>query len=429
LREVLPAKAAANRNAELDAQIAEDPTDRSRYLVYGDWLQQQGDSRGALIALHDAADRGEKGAADAAALLLREHRYSLLGLLDGVSEIELEWQLGFIRHAHLAYGTQKALLAGLATLLEAESARFLQSIAIDPLADKKTPDPQPIVELLLERAPKTLAHLQVGKPGKWTLPDELRAAFPRLERDPTVVWDEVLAKIAEQKRLEIRFLDAKKLPKLEPRSGKPAADPDQILLGLRAEIEKSKPIGIVAALPRVFTRESVDAFALALVQQWMKNDDQAIVKFAFDATGPLGGDACAKFLGSNLTTWSHARAVQAIDHLKRIGSDCALYQIIRLVLLPGLQPRRDAAETLLEELAKARGCSFDELLDEIAPPDNDLIGQRAWLSRLIVHGHRIAPAAFRRIAKHPIRGPLAATRSRGPRSPAASDFGESCARE
>ena len=220
-------------------------------------------------------------------------------------------------------------------MLDAESARFLQSIAIDPLETRKPPETQPIVDLLIEHAPRTLAHLQIGKPGTWTLPDELRAEFPRLERDPNVVWDEVLAKVAEQKRLEIKNIDPKKLPKLEPRSGKPDADPKPILVGLRAELEKAKPIGIVAALPRAFTRESVDAFALALAEHWAALTDQSAAKWAFDGIGALGGDACAKFLGGNLAGWSHARSLQGIEHLTRIGSDLAIYQIIRLALLPG----------------------------------------------------------------------------------------------
>src|SRR5262245_57286291 len=37
------------RNPELEALIEEDPNDLSRYLIYGDWLQQQGDPRGELV--------------------------------------------------------------------------------------------------------------------------------------------------------------------------------------------------------------------------------------------------------------------------------------------------------------------------------------------------------------------------------------------
>jgi hypothetical protein len=64
---------------------------------------------------------------------------------------------------------------------------------------------------------------------------------------------------------------------------------------------------------------------------------------------------------------------------------------------------------MLEEIAKTRGRSFDDLLDELHPPDSDVLVQRAWLTRLLVHGHRIAPETFRRIAAHPIRGRFAAT--------------------
>ena len=53
-------------NAQLEAAIAEDPDDVQRWLVYADWLQEAGDPRGELIALH-AAKKGAKAKAHAAA--------------------------------------------------------------------------------------------------------------------------------------------------------------------------------------------------------------------------------------------------------------------------------------------------------------------------------------------------------------------------
>ncbi|MBA2541436.1 MAG: TIGR02996 domain-containing protein, partial [Deltaproteobacteria bacterium] len=413
VRETLPAKAGTHRDPDLEAQILEDPSDRARFVVYSDWLQQQGDPRGALIALHDKADQGDKTAADAAALLLVEHRYALLGLLDGVAEIELDWELGFIRQARLRYASQATLLAGLETLLAAESARFLKSIAIDPI-ERKQPEAAPIVTLLLERAPKTLTQLHIGKPGMFTIPAELFAAFPRLQRDPAVVWAEVTAAISEQRKLKVDLV-AKKLPALVARVPGIEADATQILIGLKAELDKQRPIGVIAALVQTFTRDSLDRFAHGMLTQWIK--DQT-VKWAFDAVGLLGGDACAAILGAHLAEWSHARSLQACEHLRRIGTDLAVCEIAGLVLrAAGPHPRRIAARELLEQLAAERRIDVDTLLVRTCPTElqHNSSGrltetQRNWFMQVMTDGIRIAPADFRRhVCEHPLRQPLAAT--------------------
>ncbi len=45
------------RNPELEAALLDDPTNEPAWLVYGDWLQQQGDPRGTYIAALRAAAR------------------------------------------------------------------------------------------------------------------------------------------------------------------------------------------------------------------------------------------------------------------------------------------------------------------------------------------------------------------------------------
>src|SRR5262249_46512850 len=90
---------------EWEERIARAPDSDDTFLVYGDWLQSQGDPRGELVAVHAAALAGKK-TSGAEKDLLDEHRDSLLGPLAAWSgeerQLELNWHLGFARSIRLA---------------------------------------------------------------------------------------------------------------------------------------------------------------------------------------------------------------------------------------------------------------------------------------------------------------------------------------
>src|SRR6185436_7697878 len=307
MRDALPPAPYAARDAVLEAVIAEDPDDPARYLVYADWLQLREDARGLLISLHHAAHQHprDKARAAAAAELLHEHRYALLGRLEpytrprpghAEAEIDLDWFMGYLRGARLRFAGDARLADGLACLLETPSSAFLQELVIDPLDGKRAPDPAPIVGLLLERAPRTLCRIQIGKPGAWQVPPELREALPRLARDPTALWAEISAMLAKQRKLKIE-LDAAQLPAPRPRlrGAELAVDMPALLVGLKAELDRQKPLGLLAALPQVFTRDSLDELAVAMAHQWMALGEDA-ARWSFEALGTLGGDRTAALL-------------------------------------------------------------------------------------------------------------------------------------
>ncbi|AGC44675.1 WGR domain-containing protein [Myxococcus stipitatus DSM 14675] len=124
----------AASNPELEAAILQDPDAVDAYLVYGDWLQAQGDPRGELIALHHA--RVE------ATGFLQRHQKQLLGdalawALESRS-LELDWELGFIRAARvgprspLAEATASKILR---ELLRHPSGRFLRALSVGGISD------------------------------------------------------------------------------------------------------------------------------------------------------------------------------------------------------------------------------------------------------------------------------------------------------
>lgn len=88
-----PKPSGPQRDAKLEAVIAKNLDDVDAFRVYGDWLSEQGDVRGELIALQT-----KRGHDKAAMTLIDEHREHFLGDLHHLSEelLRLTWRNGFI---------------------------------------------------------------------------------------------------------------------------------------------------------------------------------------------------------------------------------------------------------------------------------------------------------------------------------------------
>ncbi|MFO0736149.1 MAG: TIGR02996 domain-containing protein [Labilithrix sp.] len=141
-------RALATANEELEAVILEDPLDPSGWLVYGDWLQAEGDPRGELVAVQAklARDPGNPELMEAQRELFRTHGD---GLLEGLHRwlvptadrgplFRLSWEFGFLWTANVAPSGHHLpeLIAGLRALLTHPSARFLHALTIaTPPAD------------------------------------------------------------------------------------------------------------------------------------------------------------------------------------------------------------------------------------------------------------------------------------------------------
>ncbi|HEY0254604.1 MAG TPA: TIGR02996 domain-containing protein, partial [Kofleriaceae bacterium] len=144
-----------DRAAQLEAAIAEAPERREPYLVYADYLLEQGDRRGTLIMEHAAGNARQALARELA--LQRD-------------DVEQTWFMGFIETARIK--SERPLYA-LEELFAHPSGKFIQQLAFD----RATPG---LVPFLIAHAPKTLARVQVGPVGMWTPPSELVEAFPRM---------------------------------------------------------------------------------------------------------------------------------------------------------------------------------------------------------------------------------------------------------
>ncbi|QSQ17586.1 WGR domain-containing protein [Myxococcus landrumensis] len=128
-------------NPELEAAILKAPDDEAAYLVYGDWLQGQGDPRGEFIALQHARSQAIGSAATThkrqVAAFLKKHQAQMLGgeltRASLAEELVVDWHLGFIRAARLGKADAESRLdvpSAVRALLTHPSARFLRGLSI-----------------------------------------------------------------------------------------------------------------------------------------------------------------------------------------------------------------------------------------------------------------------------------------------------------
>ena len=164
---------------KLEAAIAANVDDTDAYLVYGDWLQGQGDPRGELIALQHARTAKAK---KAEAELLAKHASLFL-----LEDVVVEWHLGFWKSARIVDDT-KAVLRKLA---RHPSAKLLRHLSFGRTHGRRQVQYEPIIKQLVKQRWPHLRGLDFGD-----FPDEdwqvewsyvgnitpLYKAFPKLER-------------------------------------------------------------------------------------------------------------------------------------------------------------------------------------------------------------------------------------------------------
>jgi predicted DNA-binding WGR domain protein len=143
------------------------------------------------------------------------------------------------------------------------------------------------------------------------------------------------------------------------------------VLGALRETTLGSATPMLAALKAHADPLSLDAFAWNLFERWLTEGAASKEKWAMLAIGHLGGDGCALKLTPLVRAWpgesQHARAVVGLECLRAIGSDAALMQLNGIAQKLKFQGLKNKAQEFMEEIAKARGLSRDELDDLIVP--------------------------------------------------------------
>lgn len=404
-------------NGELEALIAKDPDDVDGYLVYGDWLEAQGDPRGALIALQADQRRGA-GLERAIEAHLEKHRRELLGELADYTpyQVELDWRLGFLDRVRLKVG-DRDLLPTLKALLDEPASRFLRRLELEPEDATAT---AACVSLLLAKGPATLRYLKMGS---WTLAGdpreaELKARFPRLELPLDAQWREILRELRTSRPTKMHYRP-EELPPLTTRPGVSLLEPIDaatVLGAIRLELGQERPVQALSAIRRTFTDESLDEFMVAVGKQYDRIREPAKNRWAFFAMGPLGGDRCAAWLGDEMAHATPQRAQQSCELLGRIGTGLALYDLYGFAKDTRLRStHRRAAEETLAHVVADRHVGLNDLLDRAVPATAPeaahariLATATRRLEERMIAGRRLALHELRRyFVEHPLIGALA----------------------
>jgi uncharacterized protein (TIGR02996 family) len=193
-------------NIDLEAQIKAAPDDEDAFMVYGDWLQEQGDPRGDLVAVQRHLERApkDKQVKKTEAELFEKHgKYLVPPLLwklanapvrKSAARSEIVWRAGFIDRVRIARATEPkedepGVQAVVRELLNHPSAVFLRGITIGSLGAKKATEYRPIVSEIAKAQPSVLEELELGDMSALEIAgavvgdaSEILSACPRLRR-------------------------------------------------------------------------------------------------------------------------------------------------------------------------------------------------------------------------------------------------------
>jgi hypothetical protein len=168
------------------------------------------------------------------------------------------------------------------------------------------------------------------------------------------------------------FFDATILPPIVLRAGGALPAEAVMHVGTMLAIsEPDRPYAGIAMLVEACTRESLRDFAWSLFESWLAVGSPPKEMWVLHALGFLGDDETARRLAPMIRAWpgerAAARAVQGLAVLANIGSD------LSLMLLDGIADKvrfasiQTAARERIEQIAKARGLTRDELGDRLVP--------------------------------------------------------------
>ncbi len=128
---------------------------------------------------------------------------------------------------------------------------------------------------------------------------------------------------------------------------------------------------LVTAVRANVERRALNAFVWKLVENWLKDGAPSNAKWEMMAVGFLGNDASALKLAPMIRVWpgeaQHARAVMGLECLRAMGTDTALMQINGIAQKVAFKGLKERARECMEDIAKSRGMSREELEDRIVP--------------------------------------------------------------
>ena len=203
--------------------------------------------------------------------------------------------------------------------------------------------------------------------------DAIRAAAGRYEEEVRAAVDLLLARdprIVDAKPPKPPpFLRVEQLPPLELRAGSRLPDEARDAL---LELLSVAPVGHPGfdALREALDPASLDAFVTALVEQWAAAEGPGRHDWMVRAAASLPGPASARRVAELARAWARSKkapAQRACDALAAIGTDAALLHLGHVAATTRFDALRKSANERMDEVARARGLSREELEDRTVP--------------------------------------------------------------
>jgi hypothetical protein len=177
---------------------------------------------------------------------------------------------------------------------------------------------------------------------------------------------------APPKPPKLPWLDRSALPRLVLRDGGravplTAADHVVSLLALSG----SEPYEGLQEVFDACTPGSLAAFSLAVFEQWREAGEPSRNAWVLTQLGWLGDDEAVRRLTPVIRAWpgrnGHVKAVQGLKVLTAIGTDVALVHLNGIAQNVPFAALGEAAETAIEDTARARGLTAAQLADRLVP--------------------------------------------------------------
>lgn len=187
-----------------------------------------------------------------------------------------------------------------------------------------------------------------------------------LDVDPLSRYPAKLDKLPEFARPEL-------LPPLllEDRKSRLPASAVESFLTMLSFSDPASPYQGLETVRGLCHQDSLEDFCWELFQKWISAGSSSKIQWAFTSLGDFGTDDTARKLTPMIRKWpgesAHARAVVGLEVLAGIGSDIALMNlngIAQKLKFKGLQAK---AKEKIQEIAKNRGLSSEELEDRLVP--------------------------------------------------------------
>ncbi len=194
------------------------------------------------------------------------------------------------------------------------------------------------------------------------------AETPTLSTEEMPLWlQQGLSAVEPASKRAKPWISARDVPVLEVNGQRLSEEQMEAVLRALQASTPEEPHLLVRGLRSHLDRLSLDAFALALFEYWQRDGMPGKQNWVMTTLGLLGSDGAALKLGPLVRTWregqQHARVHLGLKTLRAIGTDAALMQLFNHMNQPRYESLQKGAREHLEEIAKERGLTMEQLED------------------------------------------------------------------